>query len=230
MTFDVVNHNGISIGYQTKNKSGLFFFGFQNCTTDILSALYPDLHFYKAQQVHGTALAKAPFTTIPQADAVWSSALKTAPTVITADCLPVLVLHPHFCAAIHAGWRGVLSEIVPKSIAALLSLYPGPSEISVCIGPHIQAQSFEVGLEVINIFQEQLSYFSMERHTLPHTTSGKSYINLNSVVSDQLAALDIMDNQITRLTYDTLSDTRWASFRRDKQRNLRNFSFVARLK
>jgi YfiH family protein len=230
MTFDLLQVGDKPYGYKAEYKNGLFFFGFQNCTTDILSDLFPKLNFYKAQQVHGAVLAKAPFLNTPTADAVWTEEPLVAPSVITADCLPILVLHPDFSAAIHAGWRGVLSEIVPKTLSTLFSSHPNNSDLKICIGPHIQAQSFEVGTEVVKSFEGSLPYFDARLHSRPHTDPDKSYLDLNAIVSYQIATFGITDKQISRLPYDTLGDVRWASYRRDKQRNLRNLSFAARLK
>jgi YfiH family protein len=230
MKFELARLNGTDYGHLAENQNGLFFFGFQNCTAETLSLLFPKLHFYKAQQVHGTALAKAPFSNPPTADDVWTNEPLSAPTVVTADCMPVLVLHPQFAAAIHAGWRGVLAEIVPKTLAAIFELHSDVSALKICIGPHIQAHSFEVGTEVVQSFQTKLPYFSMDLHSLPHANPGKRYLKLNTLVMRQLANIGVSENQIYQLPYDTLTDRRWASYRRDKQQNLRNFSFAARLK
>ena len=73
--------------------------------------------------------------------------------VMTADCLPVL-----FCdkagtvvAASHAGWRGLHSGILEKTVA---SMDAKPEDILAWMGPAIGANAFEVGGEVRQAFMD----------------------------------------------------------------------------
>ncbi len=63
--------------------------------------------------------------------------------VATADCVPIL-LTDHAgsaVAAIHAGWRGLFSAIIAKTINTLSS---HPSDIIAWIGPHIGVDNYRV--------------------------------------------------------------------------------------
>jgi YfiH family protein len=74
----------------------------------------------------------------------------------TADCLPVLMADPRnrAVAAIHAGWRGVVSEIGLKAIEAMRRHFDSsPEDLVVAIGPGIGACCFEVGPDVAEQFQ-----------------------------------------------------------------------------
>lgn len=77
--------------------------------------------------------------------------------VSTADCIPVL-LYDTRCkvvAAVHAGWRGTVARIVEKTISVLNSRYGSQGkDITVCIGPGISCEAFEVGDEVYQAFYE----------------------------------------------------------------------------
>ena len=77
--------------------------------------------FTRAKQVHGTALARAPFAAVPEADAVWTAAPGVAVGVVTADCVPILLADPRgrFVCAIHAGWRGSAARIASRTVRAL---------------------------------------------------------------------------------------------------------------
>jgi polyphenol oxidase len=69
----------------------------------------------------------------------------------TADCLPILIADPRnrAVAAIHAGWRGVVSEIAPKAVEAMRRQFGSkPEDLVVAIGPGIGLCCFEVGPEV----------------------------------------------------------------------------------
>lgn len=75
--------------------------------------------------------------------------------VSTADCIPVLLYHPHrrVAAAIHAGWRGTLQRICQQTIAQLhAAFHIDPTELHAIIGPGISVDHFEVGQEVYEQF------------------------------------------------------------------------------
>jgi YfiH family protein len=72
-------------------------------------------------------------------------------SVRTADCLPILMADKHnrAVAAVHAGWRGTLLEIVPKTIQAMEKQFQTrPEDLVIAIGPGIGPCCFEVGPEV----------------------------------------------------------------------------------
>ncbi len=65
----------------------------------------------------------------------------------TADCVPILIadLHTGAVAAVHAGWRGAVAGVVPKTVQAMVD---DASVLVAAIGPHIRVDAFEVGEEV----------------------------------------------------------------------------------
>lgn len=72
-----------------------------------------------------------------------------------ADCVPVIIAAPDGTFAVtHAGWRGVMSRIVPKTINKI-SQRKGisPSEMNIYIGPHIHAECFETSEELCTDFK-----------------------------------------------------------------------------
>jgi hypothetical protein len=72
-----------------------------------------------------------------------------------ADCCPILLADPlrSCAAAIHAGWKGTVQEIVYKTASTLISNGSNPSDILAYIGPCISAAHFEVGDEVAEQFE-----------------------------------------------------------------------------
>jgi YfiH family protein len=74
-------------------------------------------------QVHGVEVAAAPVDGAPDADAVVANRPGVVCTVLTADCLPILLCHREGTevAAIHAGWRSLCYGVVEKSVAAMKS-------------------------------------------------------------------------------------------------------------
>lgn len=77
--------------------------------------------------------------------------------VSTADCVPVLVYDSTkgVCAAIHAGWRGTVQNIVGETVRKMSETFSVcPSDFKSIIGPSISLQSFEVGDEVYSHFAD----------------------------------------------------------------------------
>ena len=58
-------------------------------------------------------------------------------------------------AAIHAGWRGTLARIVHKTLQEMtFSFKTDPKKLKAVIGPGISLDSFEVGDEVYEAFEQ----------------------------------------------------------------------------
>jgi len=110
---------------------------------------------YWLDQLHTDIVVKASNINvedaIPQADASWTDEPNRVLAVMTADCLPLLVsdVSGKMVAAIHAGWKGLLNGIIPKTIA---HLPVSNDQLRVWIGPAIGRQYFEVGTEVYEAF------------------------------------------------------------------------------
>lgn len=83
----------------------------------------------------------------PTADAVTTRQAGIVCCVMTADCLPLLIVDRDATqvAAVHAGWRGMAAGVIENTIA---SFAVQPEELLVWAGPAIGVEHFEVGLEV----------------------------------------------------------------------------------
>ncbi|HET7730977.1 MAG TPA: laccase domain-containing protein, partial [Usitatibacter sp.] len=105
-------------------------------------------------QVHGRDVADldalAPGER-PRADAARTFQAGRAATVLTADCMPLLLCDRAGTrvAAVHAGWRGMAAGVIESAVA---SLGAPPSEILAWMGPTIGPDAFEVGAEVREAF------------------------------------------------------------------------------
>ncbi len=77
--------------------------------------------------------------------------------VSTADCIPLLLCDTEHgaIAAVHAGWRGTVNRIAQKTVETMTQAYgTRPSQLKAQIGPGISLDSFEVGQEVYDAFQQ----------------------------------------------------------------------------
>ncbi len=104
-----------------------------------------------------------------EGDALISNVPGLTLAIRTADCLPVLIADPEnrAVAAVHAGWRGTVQEIVLEAIRAMSAEYGSRREnLVIAVGPGIGGCCYEVGPEVA----EQFSRFFPERQDLHGTT------------------------------------------------------------
>jgi hypothetical protein len=116
----------------------------------------------QGHQVHGSrvAVVDRPGMTREELegyDAFVTALPGVAIGVRTADCVPVLLYDPvkKAVAAVHAGWRGTVLNIVLAAIEALRQEYgSSPSDLKAVIGPSIGPDSFQVGEEVAERFKE----------------------------------------------------------------------------
>lgn len=77
--------------------------------------------------------------------------------VRTADCVPILIYDykKKVCAAIHAGWRGTVGRISQATISKMQQEFGcEPADMVAAIGPSIGPDSFQVGDEVVEAFQD----------------------------------------------------------------------------
>jgi polyphenol oxidase len=163
-------------------------------------------------QVHGTRVAivgEENPRAEPEADAASTRATDSVLAVLTADCLPVL-----FCsddgagvALAHAGWRGLAAGVLETTLS---SLGADPSRVLAWLGPSIGAASYEVGEEVRQAFVDQNRSATA---AFAATRSGHWLCDLPGLARMRLSAAGV--SRISGGTFDTFSDTRFYSYRRD---------------
>ena len=122
-----------------------------------LSSKWPDIaDLATVRQVHSDKVLIADRAGyLGEGDALITNQHGIMLTVRTADCLPILMadIRNRAIAAVHAGWRGTLLEIVPKTIEAMGRQFGSRAEdLVIAIGPGIGACCFEVGPEVASQF------------------------------------------------------------------------------
>ena len=107
------------------------------------------------QQVHGTSLVTEQMgQRCPEADGSITQKTNEVCTVMTADCLPVLLCDEAGTqvAAVHAGWRGLADGILEEAVGQFKC---SPDSILAWLGPAIGPNAFEVGKSVYDAFCSQ---------------------------------------------------------------------------
>jgi YfiH family protein len=117
------------------------------------------------RQVHSArAVTAADFVPGIEADAVFTNSNQHLLSILTADCVPILVYHPSgVVAAIHAGWRGLYHEVIPRTLALI------PAGSVAAVGPAIGVCCYEVSPELADEFEAKFGPDGIDRsHSRPH--------------------------------------------------------------
>ncbi|MFT7413675.1 MAG: YfiH family protein [Methylophagaceae bacterium] len=105
-------------------------------------------------QIHGTRVINSNNWQLNiDADAIVSHEKNHICTIMTADCLPLLLCNKQgdTVAAIHAGWRGLAAGIIEKTLTEFRC---APQDIMAWLGPAIGPSHFEVGPDVYQTFTQ----------------------------------------------------------------------------
>lgn len=116
----------------------------------------------QGHQVHGDRIAVIDRPDLTRADLEGYDAFicklpGVAIGVRTADCVPILLYDPvqRVVAAVHSGWKGTVLKIAQKTIGLMKSDFGClPEDLRAVIGPAIGPDSFQVGQEVVEKFEE----------------------------------------------------------------------------
>lgn len=144
----------------------------------------------------------------PVADAIISSAVHQPIAILTADCMPVVLCTERVIAVVHAGWRGLLKGIIPRTIEALRTK-DSDGQLYAWVGPSIHQSAFEVGAEVREAFvQTSHGQYDPYFKVLPN---GQYLGDLQGIAQSQLAPVA----QVSVSTACTFEDEkRFYSWRR----------------
>ncbi|MCS7037371.1 MAG: peptidoglycan editing factor PgeF [Saprospiraceae bacterium] len=119
--------------------------------------------------------------------------------VSVADCAPVLVydMRKRAIAAIHAGWRGAVAGIVPKTLQAMAEwMGTRGGDCLAYVGTCIDECSFEVGPEVAAQFDSAFVRFNAAK--------GRHFVDLRGAIVQQLRACGLPAEQIEVSPYSTV--------------------------
>ena len=230
-----MNLHKTDLGYEIVTPEVTLFFGGTESQLPKLKEAYPQFKFTRVKQIHCDVVVESKDELLDYqqiADAHFSTTKNLALCVITADCVPALFYHQKTgtIAGVHAGWRGIANRILIKTIQTLKTRGIPASELEVIIGPHIQKNSFEVGLDVRNQILNSLGSLSEAEKSVYWEQKGpdKALVDLNSVVQAQLESEGIPFDHVFDLHIDTFSDLFFHSHRRDKEKAGRQVSFICR--
>jgi YfiH family protein len=173
-------------------------------------------------QVHGTLAVDAAEVAsgqVPEADASFTRRRQVVCSILSADCLPVLLcdVGGSVVGAAHAGWRGLAGGVLRQSVAAMRDA--GAGEILAWLGPAIGPGQFEVGRDVVDVFlagaegQDQARQIAAAFVPVA-ARPGKYLADIYALARCALGAVGV--RRIAGGDYCTVSDAqRFYSYRRD---------------
>jgi YfiH family protein len=151
----------------------------------------------------------------------------------TADCVPVLLHDPvrRVVAAVHAGWKGTVLQIVPKAVNVMEQQFGcKAADLNAVIGPAIGPDSFQVGEEVVARFKD--SGFPMERIWSFRGTgdgtpmSGGHHVDLFEANRWLLEEAGVPSGNVQVFGIDTYTDGSFFSARREGIQCGRNINSI----
>lgn len=116
-----------------------------------------ELPLYTLEQVHGNTIHVVSRASCwaedarPQADGMITAEAGKLLGIVTADCVPVLMVAPQYgiVAALHAGWRGTDKDICTRATQILTTDWGVlPEQLWVAFGPAIGGCCYEVDLDI----------------------------------------------------------------------------------
>lgn len=130
-------------------------------------------------------------------DATITNLKKIFLCVTTADCVPVLIFDTKnkVIAAIHAGWRGIVQDILENTIEKMKEVFQSnPTDFIATIGPSISAKNYEVGDDLVAEFKKKK--VDLKETSYLNKETNKLHLDLNKITYNQLVKLGVPATQI----------------------------------
>jgi YfiH family protein len=145
-------------------------------------------------------------TADPKADALVTDDPARLIAVRVADCCPILLATDdgRAVAAVHAGWRGVISGVCTNAARILVNRFSGaPTSLIAAIGPCIGPDAFEVGPEVADEFRRAFAAADHPKIIIDRA-GAKPHIDLQAALRAQLLAFGLPNDRIDTFAHCTV--------------------------
>ncbi len=138
-------------------------------------------------------------------------------SVVTADCQGVLLFDPvrKIYAAVHSGWRGTLADIAGIAVEKMTALGSRPENILASSGPSIAPCCFEVGEDVVSLFEQAWGTVS-KSFFVPTEKNGKYMGDMPAFTKMCLMRRGLLPQNIHLLSLCSCCDPAFFSHRRQK--------------
>jgi len=174
------------------------------------------------KQVHGTdaLVVDRPLAEADRFEGGWDALVTDQPgtmvAVRTADCVPVLVhdARRRVVAAIHAGWRGAVAGIVPKTLELMRARFSAdPDSLHVSIGPSAGVCCYEVDEPVLDQVRERFPWWEA---VLRDHRDRTAHLDLKALIRRQVQDYGIDPERVTSVNLCTIChEDLFFSYRRE---------------
>jgi YfiH family protein len=203
----------------------------QNNICDIKHAVgIHDGRIVTMNQVHGDGIVEVTDKTrkeAGEADAMLTRERETYLGILTADCVPILLIAPKrkVVAVVHAGWRGTLAGIAARTVRRFQEKYDiAAADIEVALGPSIGACCYEVQDDVA---EPLLAQWGARAESSLERRDGKHFLDLRRLNREILTDAGISRGCIFEIGPCTSCATEeFFSYRREGAETGRQLSFI----
>ena len=148
------------------------------------------------------------------ADALITKIKNIAISVLTADCVPVLIYEKknNIVACVHAGWKGAISGIIENTLNQIIKMNKN-NNIYVAIGPCIGLKNYEIDKKFYNKF---IRKDRMNEIFFSSTKNDKFLFDLRKYINFKISKFDV--NNVENIELDTYEENeKFFSFRRSRK-------------
>lgn len=209
---------GLNLGFNTGDSATVV----QENRSRLLSQLgiSPDQIAY-ADQIHGSRVQLVTEgRTYEETDAMVTQIPGMTLVIQVADCAAILLADSQagVVGAVHAGWRGAASKILPKTIRVMTEIGANAANLEAFASPCISQAHFEVGEQVAEKFPARfVNYDSYEK---PH-------VDLKGFLRFQMIDAGMNEQQIEIHEGCTVAeDDKYYSYRREKDKSGRMLALI----
>jgi polyphenol oxidase len=150
----VGRYAGLNLSYRVGDDAKIVS---QNVCDMKLAIGIHDGRIVTMKQLHGDNIVEVSDTNIKEAGAADGMVTAKANVflgVLTADCVPILLIAPgqRLAAVVHAGWRGALAGIAAKMVRYFADTYNvNAQSLEAALGPSIGICCYEVGEDIVEL-------------------------------------------------------------------------------
>ncbi|NBU35582.1 MAG: peptidoglycan editing factor PgeF [Bacteroidetes bacterium] len=186
---------------------GVFTNDSQNCVQENKEILYQDLKIEESQvasafQCHGNDVLNVVQPGYYEGfDALMTDKKNIFLQILVADCTPILLFDPvkEVIAAIHAGWRGTVKGIIPRTLEKMSEIFnSNPADCFAYIGTCISQKFFEVDEDVVQYFEKEFYVYDEKK--------AKYFIDLKLCSLKALLHSGISENHVSVSPFCTVKD------------------------
>ena len=145
------------------------------------------------------------------ADALITKIKNIAISVLTADCVPILIYEKknQVVACVHAGWKGAINGILENTFNQIINMNKD-NNFYVSVGPCIGLKNYEVGKE---FYDEFLRENKINKKFFFQNRNNKIFFDLRKYINFKITKFDV--KYVENIDHDTYAEKEsFFSFRR----------------